>query len=566
MTLARSTSRGSDFELAYASPTLLRAKGADQESLHRHNSKKHRPRAFSDEAGRMGRDGRNRRSRGSSDDEGQVTPDGFSNEDLRVGGPYLCSIPADAITVPGSHPRAGLLEHKTANGKALSQRIFDILRENQIELASISSFGRSQDLNLMLRRSQFNPEPQPTVTIVTFATRRMVDDTWLKAARQIYSLLCNEHIAQVSVEIIDPQAMRPPSTSPILRRDPIFNKWDPVLGEILQEVDLTDICAIGCYRRGRSSDISENPPTVLILVDISSSKSWKSTRDLVVRILARSDLHMVAVEIMKDRICKMANLRKVEGFESDLMRGRAIVGSPIANELNDEGSGSLGGFIQLQGPTSEWFTFLLTCFHVVDPPDKKILAEDRPSELAPISILLQSYSMLTRLTAVDEWRQSGVPFSLRASKTPAERDLRDRNLTISQPSKLAASEKIASHQKTIDFYKTNPTYELGLTMSQEGILSELSEARRQVWNKISDAVNQEETTIDNIRRFVQRGADSAAPSALGFVNAASGYQRKVLHDTSGGNLTTMLDWALVRVDDKKDGDSSLHFSNRVRFL
>lgn len=63
---------GSDLELAYASPS--------------------------------GPHGRKRRCRGYSDDEGHLTADGFTNEDLRVGGPYLFSLPARNIHITKEHP------------------------------------------------------------------------------------------------------------------------------------------------------------------------------------------------------------------------------------------------------------------------------------------------------------------------------------------------------------------------------------------------------------------------------------------------------------------------------
>lgn len=44
-----------------------------------------------------------RRSWGSSDDKGRLTYDNLHNEDLRIGGLYLCSIPIANIPVPKNH-------------------------------------------------------------------------------------------------------------------------------------------------------------------------------------------------------------------------------------------------------------------------------------------------------------------------------------------------------------------------------------------------------------------------------------------------------------------------------
>ena len=381
--LTRSNSRGSDFELAYASPivslTVLREMGADMASLHRHNSKKNLPRALNDESGKPGRDGRKRRLRGSSDDEGKIAEDGFSNEDLRVGGPYLCSIPLSSKPLPQTNSLHALLQHKVSGGETISDRVYQIIRNRNISL--INSGPWDHPVTLSLQQSNFNPEPEPVPTIRVLATRHVMDDLWLETARQIHFLLRQENFGHVSVEIIDPQALHPPRTLPVLRSDPMFDKWDSVLDRILRDVDLTDIQLVGCYRRGRNSG-NDNPVTVLVIADVNSKKTWRITRDMIAGILKRSNLPMVAVEIVKDRKTRFSDLQKRDGFKEELLKGRAMAGGPIAHSRNDEGSGTLGGFIELQHPSSlKWFCFALTCFHVIDPRDRDIGGQERAGEL-----------------------------------------------------------------------------------------------------------------------------------------------------------------------------------------
>lgn len=184
-------SRGSDSELAYASPIIsevvLREMGADMASLNRHNSKKDLPRALNDEAGKLSEDGRNRRSYGSSDDEGKIAEDGFSNEDLRVGGPYLCSVPFKSRPLLNEHPLESLLWRKTSGGKTIWSCIFQILENRKIDMIETGRW--SQPIVLSLRQSNFNPEPEPVPTVVIFATRHAVDDLWLQTTREIYLFL-----------------------------------------------------------------------------------------------------------------------------------------------------------------------------------------------------------------------------------------------------------------------------------------------------------------------------------------------------------------------------------------
>ncbi|KAJ5681432.1 uncharacterized protein N7477_001372 [Penicillium maclennaniae] len=508
--LTRSNSRGSNFELAYASPivsrTVLNEMGADMVSLQRHNSKKNLPRALNDEAGKPGTDGRKRRSLGSSDDEGKIAEDGFSNEDLRT------------------NPLHALLEHKVSGEQTIYDRVYKILRNRNISLIEAGPWDHP--VTLSLRQSRFNPEPEPVPTIVVLATRHVVDDLWLQTARQIYFLLRYENFAQVSVEIVDPQALNPPKTLPVLKSDPMFNKWDSVLDRILRDVDLTDMKLIGCYRRGRNSG-NENPVTVLVIADINSKKDWRRTRDRIAGILKRSNLPMVAVEIVKDRTLPLADFRKGSGFQEELLKSKAMAGGPIAHSSNDAGSGTLGGFIELQHPaTLKWHCFALTCFHVINPCDKDLTGQER--------------------AAVLNWRSRGLSMSNRDSS------MSQQYLKISHPSRHAKQEQIKKHQEFIDYQKLNPLYQHGLVLKNNDLFdTELTEPKKMAWQKLHSAVMNHEKKINDIQGFFQNSGNS-----LGCVRLASGFRSKKLHTLDDKSHPTNLDWALIMVDVKKRSPSN----------
>lgn len=194
-------SRGSDFELSYASPVE-----------------------------KVGHGGRKRRSQGCSDDEGKLTKDGLCNEDLRVGGPYLCSVPSSTTRIPDTDPLSSVLFRKPSKGESLCTRLSRILESRGIQL--YTDWVRGDCWGLIFIQSKFNPEPNPVPTITIIATRKVIDDTWLHTAREIYSLLCKENLAHVSVEINEPRAHDPPHTSPVQPYEEIYPKWDDVLGEI----------------------------------------------------------------------------------------------------------------------------------------------------------------------------------------------------------------------------------------------------------------------------------------------------------------------------------------------
>jgi hypothetical protein len=175
------------------------------------------------------------------------------------------------------------------------------------------------------------------------------------------------------VEIADREAFTPRIMSPVFKTDAIFAKWNLVLRDILREVDLQDMRAIGCYRRGRSSEACSNPPTVLITVNTRSSKIWKPFREQIIDILERYGLNMVAVEFAKDEILRRGSATS-KGIDRELLQGPAMIGQSIASHSDHESSGSLGGFIQLQFK-GDWHEFALTCFHCVIPPDDTIRPE-----------------------------------------------------------------------------------------------------------------------------------------------------------------------------------------------
>lgn len=282
------------------------------------------------------------------------------------------------MPVPETVSGHEVLRHKVSGGESISRCIRQILHNRNIRLIDEGPWDHA--IELFYQQSKFNPELERVPTIVVLAIRYVVDDSWLRAAREIYCFLQQENFGQVSVEIADPQARHPPSTLPVLKSDPMYNKWDSVLHRILTDVDLTDIQLIGCYRRGRNSGI-DNPVTVLVIADVNSKKSWRITRDVITGILNRSNLPMVAVEIVKDRRTLSTDFHG-DGFNEELLKGRAMAGEPIAHSRNDVESGTLGGFIELQHPsTLKWSCFALTCFHVIDPRDRDIGDQERAGEL-----------------------------------------------------------------------------------------------------------------------------------------------------------------------------------------
>ncbi|KAJ5261428.1 hypothetical protein N7478_012023 [Penicillium angulare] len=489
--ITRSGSRGSDHELSYASPLVIRMKGhnPDRESLERHNSKR-RSGSLNDEDGKLGDDGRKRRSGGSSDDEGRLTHDNLHNEDLRVGGPYLCSIPTASIPVPTNHPKFRLTCLETDEGWELAMKIIKITDKYHLKQKGVK-------FSFMGRKSFINPEPEPCLTLYILAEREIVDDTWLECARELRALLIGNNLSSCSVEIADPLAFMPMNTYPVLQRDKVFWNWEPLLQELLRQLDLTAIRFIGCFRRGRSTTLLECSPTLLIVVD--RSQDWRETREKVVSILKRWHLQMLAVEIVKDRRVYQARTGISTGLLEGILKnnGQTMATESIASSQIKDGIGTLGCFLDLKSPKSDdWRTFALTCWHVVVPPFDGLSPTDK--EL------------------IAKWNKNGV------LPGPNHTDTK-RLLAVDHPTRLAYKEELPEMEEAI----TTTESLIAIALPTKNVLS---------------SIQKQKHDLQAFRDCFQNGHQ-----LLGAVFAASSFKQKACGLTKDvKSHPTSLDWALVR--------------------
>ncbi|KAJ5360905.1 hypothetical protein N7517_010096 [Penicillium concentricum] len=515
-TLARSASRGSKHELSYASPLVVRVRGdqPDRESLERHDSKR-RSRGFNDEDGKIGQDGRKRRSRGSSDDEGQLTEDNLHNEDLRVGGPYLCSIPTTSVVVPRDHPKFRLTCIEYDEGRELSKKILSVIDKyhlNQDDIGIRFSF--------LGRRSMIDPEPQPCLTLWIPANRETVDNTWLRCARELRGLLVSNGLASCSVEIADPIAFTPMKTFPVLQEDKIFQQWEPLLKELLGRLDLTSVRSIGCFRRGRSSEHLDCAPTVLILVD--RNQDWTEAREKVVSILKTRRLQMVAVEIVMDRPVYQAP-RRCEGISTGLLEGfrkndgRTMATQSIASSQNHDGSGTLGCFVKLKHPSSDqWETFALTCWHMVVPPLADLSHRDKG--------------------VIKNWNKDGI------TPNRANNDI-DRLLLVDHPTRLAYREQVSKMEEDIQDTERWQDYRSFQQLELDEALEVLSSPQRRRYEKTKADVKQQKVDIQALHDCFK-----GCRQLLGPVFAGSGFKQKNYDfENDSVDYPTHLDWALVNL-------------------
>ncbi|KAJ6084626.1 hypothetical protein N7486_011426 [Penicillium sp. IBT 16267x] len=124
--------------------------------------------------------------------QGFMSDDGIWNEELRVGGPQLCALPATTIWFDeGSH------YHRLAWDEEFLSRIYKIIYHFNIE---------PLEAMLVTRQSQWGILPEPIVTVLIFAKRRNMNDSWVMCAQKIRMYLTMIEEPHISVEIADPRA------------------------------------------------------------------------------------------------------------------------------------------------------------------------------------------------------------------------------------------------------------------------------------------------------------------------------------------------------------------------
>ena len=222
----------------------------------------------------------------------------------------------------------------------------------------------------------FEREPSPSPTLVVHANRHQLDDTWINASRALWHYLKCEGQAGVSVEIADPMVYRRPQYSSVLPSDGIFPVWNQILDAIWTGINLDDVNAVGCYGIGHSSNKIENPTTVHIMVSGSSPRPWNPVRDQVVNILDQYGLSEVGVMIVVGER-QRENDDSAPSLPQSACNLTAQVGMSMGISASQISSSTFGGFIKVYLPNQGGWTKLgLSCFHCVDPENKK---DVRPS-------------------------------------------------------------------------------------------------------------------------------------------------------------------------------------------
>lgn len=214
-----------------------------------------------------------------SDVSMNIDADGFVWSSQRAGGPYLCSLPAyQQRATEANYIHSLRHEH-------VGDNVGRILERSRINYAEIQITGRV---------SRVDPEPTPVPTVLVLVEGCSSSHIWRRAAREIHhyiSTVCNGF----SVEIIDMEIEIPPKCFPIRPTDSIFAKWDSIRSRILREFNYFGWTALECWRFGRSSDATQNPPTIIVSIRKESLRQHHTDCQRVKGILAQWGIRRCSV-------------------------------------------------------------------------------------------------------------------------------------------------------------------------------------------------------------------------------------------------------------------------------
>ncbi|OQD75914.1 hypothetical protein PENDEC_c005G04444 [Penicillium decumbens] len=424
-----------------------------------------------------------------------VDREGFLQSEHRAGGPYLCSLPAYIIGLTAEYYR------RTGQHRGSSKIREDteaILAEEEISYTSMMVTGRQSKVDP-------EPEPVPTVVVVTKQSSRRVAKKIHRALVQSFPSIC--------VELINDGLLDPLRCFPVTRSESIFHKWGDICKAILRQSDISEWTTIECWRYGTSGNPTDNPVTVIVSVLKSSNNRFYTAMQRIRGILAFFKESDVAILFQKDEI-----KRHIENpiLSKEACTMAAQPGISLGIHSSSAGSSTLGGIVELQSPhNKKWYCYGITCFHCVYAP------EDHRQTLDHIQDAPKAFR---------QWMYSPVfPGDAMADKLlnvdhPSVSDLKR---TIEN-----ANEKI-NGRKDAEFRRVDRLIQEREAGSDDAFVTKQEEYAHKIALN-ANAIDQSER--DHFQKFLDDKS-----YVLGSVLAGSGVYRKKARNA---NQDFILDWAL----------------------
>ena len=444
--------------------------------------------------------------------------DGIRVEEKRVGGPVLCRLPAVLSYVCSDDPI-------WLNWSSLLSKITTIVGDHGILESTVSAVRRAW-------RHDTRPEKEWPITILVVAktyTTEAAEERWHDACSAIRSVLSDGGHDGLVFEIIDLETNKATNSYPVLANDDIVRIWPSIKDPIIEILLQTDSLSLQVLRRGKDPRASVNPFTITVTVPEESSHDWAAVRDRILAdVLDPHELNHLAVEIVVGR-----PWRRLDSSDTDqvpLLPKRAWEGPAQGGismgllSCSRHGTGTLGGFVEVQDANQVWSPYGLTCHHCIFPekPDEAFPTDfptDRASKFVVFDLGRKSTNLLQ---AVRQYHE----FGMKPVSTTAE------TIAVCQPSLGDYEQYIKYWQGRSQTYENDPRY-------------------REVQNKIAT----EDFVIPADLRYFELQRKTL-DSAQAYIKMAKEFVEKNKHDlgtvyaTSGLRRTdrqASIDWALIRV-------------------
>lgn len=265
----------------------------------------------------------------------------FTQEKLRVGYPDLCPAPCKAVRLED-----GFETHVDFNS------VLDL------KVVSITTVGRIHLLDT-------DQKIRPTL-LITVRNSDPEAERWGQQAKKIYEEVLG--FPGLMVEIASENFDRIPFHFSPFDHDPISVKWDSVIQQVFNTLNLRGVYMLACFRIGYSDNIKECPPTISISVDHTCHRNWNEFYDQVKQLLYSFQLSETEVLITKEQdprhMNTLASGSKLDSISQGSRLNIVAPGKEIAR-AGFLGRGTVGGCVQLLMPDQkDWITYIITAAHV----------------------------------------------------------------------------------------------------------------------------------------------------------------------------------------------------------
>ncbi len=226
-----------------------------------------------------------------------------------------------------------------------------------------------KEIGVYLRKGAGELHPSPTLLV---SLRGNLDQDLGKSALiTIGHMLHEKNVKGLRVEIADPQAYRVEAIYPINDDHRLVKLWPrKIRALVLDLLEYVKFSELGVYRYGYTDETAV--PTITITVKNSSYDIREELKAAIVQVCASHGVSGMRVAVIYDE-AKMHDRDDgyLQGYQSYVKRPG--MGQSIGTD--NVGAGTMGGYLVLADHKNKIRRHVfLTCWHVLRPDDKNVLA------------------------------------------------------------------------------------------------------------------------------------------------------------------------------------------------